>query len=171
MLVDNKSYRHIYFADVAKGFLLLLLIAQLFLNSGIYLFAGGLCLALVIPRLQVPHKPSVFTILFLYHFIQVSAGIWLTNYLGKDIDYRSPHAGIAILCCYAGLFALFYPVIYYHNKIPVVSRVVLLKHANKLSIDRTFQAYIVIFFVMNTLNGLAFLFTGLTQIIISLIKV
>ena len=167
----NRRYKSVYFADDAKGFLLLLLIAQLFLNNGIYLFFGGICLALLFSRLQIPFKPGVFTIIFLYHFIQSSAGVWLSNYLGEDINFKSPMAGTAMLSCYAGLFALFIPIIYFTNKIPPLSRASLLKQANNLSIEKTFQIYVIMFFIMNTLSGVAFLFTGLTQIIISLLKV
>jgi hypothetical protein len=160
--------RYINFDEGAKSFLLLLLIAQLFFTNGIYLFTGALCFATIIYYLQQPYKPTVFSIIFIYHFIQVAAGVWLSNYLGKDINYRSPNIATAILVGYVGLMIMFAPIIYYQNKIPVISLKTLQLHAVKLSINKTYKAYIIGFFAMNALTGVAFLFPGLTQIIFSL---
>jgi len=167
MLMDKK----IYFDDGAKGFLLLLLFGQLFLNSGIYLFFGAICFAIVLYNLQQPYKPAVFTIIFLYHFIQVSAGIWLSNYLGKDINYRSGHSDAATIAGYTGLLVMFSPIIYFQNKIPTVSLETLRAHAGKLSIDKTFKAYIIAFFVTNALAGVALSLGGWAQIVLSFVNI
>lgn len=138
--------RKIYFEDGAQGLLLLALLSQFFFNNGIYLFVGALVFGFLFNKLQIPYKPSIFTIIFLFHFIQISAWVWMTNYLGVDINYRSPNSGMAVLMAYGGLIALLLPVIYFHNKIPPVSLETLRKHANKLSINKTFIAYVVAFF-------------------------
>jgi len=163
--------RKIYFDDGARGYLLLFLIAQLFLNNGIYLFFGAICFALVVYNLQQPYKPAVFTMIFLYHFIQVSAGIWLSNYLGKDINYRSDHADIATLAAFTGLGLMFSPIIYFQNKVPDLSLETLKIHAEKLSITKTFQAYLIAFVVANSLGGIALTLGGLAQVTLSLINV
>lgn len=163
--------KRIYFDDGAQGFLLLLLIGQFFFNNGIYLVMGGICFAIIVSKLQQPYKPSVFTIIFIYHFMQVSAGIWLSNYLGSDINYRSPNTGMAIALGYVGLMIMFIPIIYFQDKLPTISLHTLKAHAERLSITRTFQAYLVAFFIANSLTATAFLFSGLTQIIFSIIKV
>lgn len=163
--------RKIYFDTGAQGLLLLLLISQFFFNNGIYLFVGALVFAFLIDRLQQPYKPSIFTILLIYHFIQISAWIWMTNYLGVDVNYKSPHSGIAILLAYGGLISLLLPVIYFHNKIPPVSFKTLKRHADRLSIQKTFIAYVIAFFSMNALGAAAFAFSGLTQIIFSIVKI
>ncbi len=148
--------------------LLLLLVFQLFFSNGILLFIGMAIFFILINNLQQPFKPSVFSIILLYHFIQISAGIWQCNYLGVDINYRATNTFYAILISYIGLLFLFLPIIYYQNKIPALSKEILLKHANKLSLDKTFKVYVISFFIMNALTGIAFLFPTLTQIIFSL---
>ena len=163
--------RKIYFDSGAQGLLLLLMLSQLFFNNAIYLTIGALVFAFMISRLQIPYKPSIFTIVFLYHFIQISAWVWMVNYLDVDIDYKSPHSGTAVLMAYLGLIFLLGPVIYFNNKLPNVTFAILKKHADKLSIRKTFVAYVIAFFSMNALGAVAFSFAGLTQIIYSLVNV
>ena len=161
----------IYLDDGTKGFLIILLISQLFFTNGIILFAGMVIFLMLMNVLQQPYKPSVFTVMLFYHFLQISAGIWESNYLGKDINYRSDSTQYAIIACYIGLLFLFLPIAYYQNKIPAVSLQQLKKHADKISIDKTFRVYIISFFTMNALIGVAFLVPSLTQIIFSLANI
>jgi hypothetical protein len=158
----------IYFEDSTKMLLLLLLVFQLFFSNGILLFAGLAIFFILISNLQQPFKPSVFSIILLYHFIQISAGIWQCNFLEKDINYRATNTFYAVLMSYIGLLFLFLPIIYYQNKIPSLSKATLLRHADKLSLDKTFRVYVISFFVMNALTGIAFLIPSLAQIIFSL---
>lgn len=163
--------RRIYFDSSAQGLLVLLMLSQLFFSNAIYLTIGALVFGFIIIRLQIPYKPSVFTIIFLYHFIQISAWVWMVNYVGVNMNYKSPHSGLAILLAYLGLMVLLGPVIYFNNKLPNVSLATLKKHADKLSIQKTFIAYVVAFFSMNALGAAAFSFAGLTQVIYSLVNI
>lgn len=167
----NTAYKYLRFDSGSMGFLILLLGAQFFFNNGIYLFFGAIVFGLVGYHLQKPFRPAVFTIIFLYHFVQVSAGVWLSNYLGKDINFRSPYLGVATIASFVGLVMLFAPIIYFNNKIPVRDSEVLRKFANSLSTRKTFYAYLVAYFALNALGAMAFLFAGFTQLIFSLVKV
>lgn len=158
----------VYFDDGAKSFLIIFLLSQLFFTNGILLFGGMLVFYMLMVRLQQPFKPSVFTIILIYHFIQISAGVWQSNYLGKDINYRSDSTMTATIASYAGLIFLFGPIIYYQNKIPALNLQKLTKHADRLSIDKTFNVYLATFFGMGALQGIAFAVPALTQIILSL---
>ncbi len=163
--------KKIFFDEGAKGFFILFLLAQLFLNNGIYLFFGTICFAVILFNLQQPYKPAIFTLIFLYHFIQISAGIWLSNYLGKDINYRSEHLDTATVAGYVGLIVMFSVIIYFQNKIPTLSVNKLIVHANRLSINKTFKAYIVAFIISNGLAGIALTLGGLAQISLSLVNI
>ena len=163
--------RKIHFDDAAKGLLVIILISQLFLTNGILLFAGTAIFFVLFSKLQQPFKPSVFTIMLFYHFLQISAGIWLSNYLGKDINYRSPSSTYAIITANIGLLFLFLPIIYYQNKIPSLSNEQFKKYANRLSIDRTLKAYVIIFFSMSVLNIVSSFIPSLSQIFISLANI
>jgi hypothetical protein len=158
----------VYVEDSAKMLLGLLLISQLFFSNGILLFAGMAIFFLLVSNLQQPFKPSIFTIILLYHFIQISAGIWQCNYLEKPLNFRANSTIYAIICSYVGLLFLFCPIIYYQNKIPAINLNIFKKHADKLSIDKTFRVYIISFFAMNALTGIAFLLPSLTQVIFSI---
>ena len=161
----------IYFDEGTKGFLLLVLISQLFFTNGIILFLGMIIFFMLINVLQQPYKPSVFTIMLFYHFLQISAGIWESNYLNQDINYRSPSSEYATVASYIGLLFLFLPVVYYQNKLPALSLNILKKHADRISIEKTFKAYVIGFFAMNALSGVAFFIPSLAQIIISLTNI
>ena len=158
----------IYFDDASRGFLLLVLISQLFFTNGIVLFVGMIIFFLLINVIQQPYKPSVFTIMLFYHFLQISAGIWESNYLDKDINYRSPSTEYATIAAYIGLLFLFLPIVYYQNKLPALTLSMLKKHADRIAIDKTFRVYVIGFFAMNALTGVAFFIPSLTQIILSL---
>lgn len=168
---SNIKYKRIFFDEGAKGILIIIFIGQLFLTNGGYLFFGAACLGFCLYNLQQPLKPSIFTIIFLYHFMQISANIWLSNYLGKDINFRSDHTDSATIFSYIGLFFMFIPIIYYQNKIPLLSLNDLRKHSYRLSIQKCFRAYIIAFFVANSLGGVAFVIPGLSQVIFSILNV
>lgn len=167
--MKNIAYKKISFDDGAQMFIILLLFSQLFFTNGIYLFFGGLCFWGIFSNIQQPLKPSVFTIIFIYHFIQIAAGIWMSNYFGKDINYRSAHTDMATIFGFAGLVIMFLPIIYYQNKIPNISMNTLRKHAERLSIKKSFHAYVTAFFVANALGSLTFAIAGFSQIIVSII--
>ena len=158
----------IYFDDATRGFLMLVLISQLFFTNGILLFIGMIIFFILISLLQQPYKPSVFTVMLFYHFLQISAGIWESNYLNKDINYRSPNTEYAIIASYIGLLFLFLPIAYFQNKIPPLSLEKLKQYADRISIEKTFRVYVIAFFAMNALTGVAFFIPSLTQIIFSL---
>ncbi len=167
----NVRNKFIKFDDGAQGFLVLLLFSQLFFTNGAYLFLGYLILGFVIYQLQQPLKPSVFSIIFLYHFLQIAANIWLSNYTGKDLNFRSYHMSEATVFSFIGLFVMFIPIIYYQHKIPTVSLESLRKYSYQLSIEKSFKAYIIAFFIANALGGIAFVLPGLSQLIISLMNI
>lgn len=158
----------INFDDGAKGFLIVLLLAQFFFTNGIVLMCGMAVFFILMYNLQQPYKPSVFTIMLFYHFIQISAGVWLSNYLNEDINYRSSSTLNAIVAAYIGLLFLFLPIIYYQNKIPKLTLKQLKIHADRLSIDKTFRVYVIGFFAMNAISGIVFIVPSLAQILISI---
>ncbi len=171
ILVNTLKQRRILFDIDAQGLLLMLVLSQLFFSNALLLTFGALLFGFMISRLQIPYKPSVFTVVFIFHFIQISAWVWMVNYMDVDINFKSPHSEIAIWLAYVGLVVLLAPVIYFNNKIPPLDFSVLKRHADKLSIRKTFVAYVISFFSLNALGAVAFSFSGLSQIIISLVNV
>ena len=171
----NKEYniisKSIRLDDGAQAFLLTLFFSQLFFSNGIYLFLGTVCFAFIVYYLQQPLKPSIFTLMFIYHLLQVMSGVWLSNFLERDINFRSYSTDTATIFSYIGLIFLFAPIIYYQRKIPSVSLATLQKHAARLSIQKSFKVYVVGFFAMNALAGVAFVVPGLTQVIFSFVNI
>lgn len=155
----------------ARVILFLFLVLQLLFINGFYLFAGILCLYFISYNLQQAYKPSVFTIIFIFHLIQIIAAVWFCNYLEKDIDFRAKEQGTATLVSLAGLVVMFAPVIYFQNKIPSISFATFKKYADELSIDKTFRVYVVAFIILGFLGSVRFLLEGYTQIIVSLVVV
>lgn len=155
--------------ESVKAILFFLLLSQLFFVNGMYLVACVAVFYIGFYNLQQPHKPGIFTLIFIYHFLQIIAGVWLSVYLDDDINFRSPFGGSATIINLIGLVIMFAPIIYYHHKLPQLSRLQLLQHANELSINKSFYAYIAAFFIASTLQGLRFMFEGFTEVIVSIV--
>lgn len=158
----------ILFDDSSKYFLLLLLLMQFIFTDGYLLFGGMLIFFFIFYNIQQPYKPSIFTIILIYHFIQISAAVWQSNSLGLDVNYRSPNNSTAITVSFLGLLAIFLPIIFYQNKIPKLNLLKLKEHAYKLSTRKTFRTYIISLVVINLFGIVAAFAPALRQIILSL---
>ncbi len=161
----------IKFDDASAAFLVLFLLAEFFFTNGILLFCGFVLFYFLFYNLQQAYKPSVFTIILIYHFLQITAAIWQSNYLGVDINFRSDHMIYAIVVCYVGLLMLFSPIIYYQNRIPVIKLSDLKRHAVRLSTDKAMRMYVISFFGMNALWVVASFVPSLIQIFFSLANI
>lgn len=163
--------KHIKIDEQSKFFLVVILISLLLFNNGIYMFVPTAILYIILYNLQQPLKPAVFSLVVITHFMSIIAGVWLANYLEKDINYRSPSQADAIIASSIGLIFLVAPIYYFQNKIPEQTKASLKKYADLFSVEKVMYAYIISYFTFNALAGVAFLFGGLTQIIVSLVKV
>lgn len=168
----NSSVRglksKIVFDQNIYPFIIVLIISQFAFLNGLYLFFGLSVFFIVFFIIQIPFKPTIFTIVFSYHMVQILSGIWLCNYLGKEINYRSEFLGQATLFSYLGLIVLLIPVYYVHKRLPQVKPDLLNQFSNQLSTRRVMEVYILMFFLSLSLSALAFQFSGLTQIIFSI---
>jgi hypothetical protein len=158
----------ILFDDSSKHLLFLLVLLQLLFTDGILLFGGMIVFFYLFYNLQQPYKPSIFTVILVYHFIQISAAVWQSNSLGLGINYRSPNTSTAVIASFVGLLALFLPIIYYQNKIPKLNLAKLKEQASKLSIRKTFRAYVTALIIISLLSGIGALVPSLRQIVYSL---
>lgn len=152
-------------------FILALVLLQNLYPNGFYLFASYAIGLLLFSRLSQPYKPAVFTIIALNHLLQIIAGTWLANYLGKDINYRSFYSDRAVLLSLTGMVCMFAPIIYEQSKLKKLSLHQFKMQAWRLSTKKTLYCYIIALAVTSTLAGLAFVFSGLTQIILSVVKI
>ena len=157
--------------DWSKAILFLILLIQLLFINGLYLITCTLCFLVIIYNLQQPHKTSVFSILLIYHFVQIISGVILSTYLGIDINAFTANMGPATLLSLIGLICLFSPIIYFQNKMPAINFGTLKKHSYQLSINRTYYAYIVAFVVVFLLTAIQFFYAGFAQVITSIIKI
>ena len=148
-----------------------LILAQNLLMNGYYLFACYLLGLFLFNHLSQPFKPAVFTIIALNHLLQIVSGIWLANYLEKDINYRSIYTDRAIILSLVGMVCLFAPVIYEQNKLKKLNFNQLKVFSLKLSTQKTLYLYVAALFITSILSGLAFVFSGFTQIILSVVKI
>lgn len=155
----------------AKAILILILLAELFLINGIYLILCTVCAYFILINLLQPFKSSVFTLLFIYHVLQIGCGILFYTYQGVDIDYKVPNTSTATIACVIGVFILFLPIIYYINKMPAIALETLKKHASLLSINKSFYAYMIAFFAAGFLSGIRFYYPGLASTLTTLINV
>ena len=174
-LVNTKplnylSSKKIFLDDESRVIFIIVLFSQLLLPNGYYLFASLLTIYIIFYNLQQPLKSGVFTVIALNHFAQIIAAVWQANSVNKDINFRSHSMSDATIASLFGLVCMFLPIIYFQNKLPVISLERLRKDANKFSTDKTFNCYLVAFLTTSTLSSVAFVFGGLTQVIFSLVK-
>jgi hypothetical protein len=163
--------KHIKIDEQSKFFLVVILLSLLLFNNGLYLFLPALVLYFILYNFQQPNKPAVFSLVVVQHFFNISAAVWLANYLGRDVNYRSPSHATAIVASSIGLIFLMAPVYYFQNKIPAQTKASLRRYADRFSSEKVMYTYIISYFIASSLGGLAFLFGGLTQVIFSLVKI
>ena len=138
--------------------------SMLLFNNGIYLFVPLAILYIILYYLQQPFMPAVFSLVAIQHFVNITAGVWLANYLEKDINYRSLSSATAIIASAIGLIFLLAPVFYFQNKLPAQTRFSLKAYVDKLSSKKVMYAYIVAYFAASSLGLSAFLFSGFTKL-------
>jgi len=141
------------------------------MNNGFYIFLPLLTVLALLYHLQQPFKPGVFSLIVFQHFLQIAAGVWLCNYLDKDINYDTPSRSVATVASCVGLVFLMLPIVYIHNRMPKQSFASLRNSVSQFSSQKVMYAYIISFFIASSLGSMAFLFGGLTQVIFSFVKV
>lgn len=156
--------------EISSFFLISICLILLLFENGIYLCLPVVTVYLLLYMLQQPYKPGVFSLVVFQHFLQISAAVWLCNYLDKDIDYNTASRSTATIASCVGLCFLMAPIIYFQNKIPAQSRVSLIQSVQKFSTQKVLYLYVISFFISAFLGSIAFLFGGVTQIIISIVK-
>lgn len=157
--------------EQSQFFLLVFCLGLLLFNNGFYLFFPVAVIYVLLYQLQQPYKPGIFSLIAMQHFLQIAAGVWLCNYLGKDINYNTASRATAIVASSVGLCFLLGPIVYYQGKIPAQSRKSLYECVRNFSTQKVMNLYIIAFFTASSLGSIAFIFGGLTQVIFSLVKV
>ena len=169
--LNAKGRNRIAFDQESKVIFFIILVSQLLLGNGFYLFTCVLTIYFIFYYLQQPLKPGVFTLIAFNHFLQIIAGIWEANNVNKDINFRSVNMSEATIASCIGLLFMFSPIIYFQNKLPSLSLQRLKKEAYKLSTGNTFNCYLAAFFITSFLSSIAFALGGFTQVIFSLVKI
>lgn len=152
-------------------FLFTAVLSSLLFANGLYLFACFTTLLLLFYQLLGPYRTGVFPLILIQHILQIVATVIQANFLGKDINYRSPESGTAIILSLIGMVFLFIPILFVQKKIAYVTLIDLQKYAEQISTEKCMYFYIGSFFIATSLSGIAFLFPGITQIILSTIKI
>ncbi|MEJ7587816.1 MAG: hypothetical protein WKI04_09685 [Ferruginibacter sp.] len=156
--LDNLSYFFLF------GFVLSMLIFE----NGFYLFVCLFTLVLLFFQVQQPYRTGVFTLILVQHILQIITSVFQANYLDEVINYRSSENSTAILLSLVGVVALFAPILYFQNKLPRVNLQDFRDSAGVLSTEKCMYLYITAFFISSSLSAVAFLFSGVTQIIFRL---
>jgi len=163
--------KHIKVDEMSMVFIVGALLMCLVMQNGFYIFLPLLTFFVLIYFVQQPYKPGVFSLIVFQHYLQIAAGVWLCNYLDRDIDYNTPSRSTATVASCIGLAFLMLPVIYFQAKIPKQSFQSLKDSVSKFSSEKVMYAYIASFFIASSLGSVAFAFGGLTQVIFSFVKV
>jgi hypothetical protein len=167
--MDNKA--RIVSDEFTKLSIVGLVVVQLALANGLYLFLCYAVLFFLMYHLSQPYKPAIFTVVAINHMVQILPGIWLANYLDKDLNYRAIYTERATILSLIGLIFLFAPLMYQQNKIKRLSLNEFKVQASRLSTNRTLNCYLIALAITTVLTGVAFLYAGFTQIILSVVKI
>lgn len=157
--------------SISYFFLFGLVLSMLIFANGFYLFACLITLVLLFFQVQRPFQTGAFTLILFQHVVQIIASVFQVNYLGKDINGLSPENSTAIMLSLIGVTTLFIPILYVHNTLPKVTLQHFRKSGSSLSTEKSMYFYIAAFFVTSALSAVAFFFSGITQVIISLVKI
>jgi len=165
------KFRPIQLDEISVFFIACLVFSQLLFANGIYLFACTAVFVSLFFLLQQRLKPGIFAFMMMQHILQIIAAVWQSNYLDKDINYRTPENSTAIYLSLIGVVFLFVPLIFAQIKLPYYSFNDIKKSANELSTDKVMRAYLISFFVASALASIAFVYPPFTQILFNLIKI
>ncbi len=157
--------------EISKFFLFGLVLSTLMFANGFYLFACTATFVVLFFYVQQPFRSGMFALLLLQHFLQIIATVFYCNYLGENINFRSSESGRAIVLSLVGLVVLLSPVLYFQHKLPRITAKDFRNFASTLSTDKAMYFYVAAFFITSSLGAVAFLFSGFTQIIFSLVKI
>lgn len=146
-------------------------LCQFFLPNAVYLFACFAVFIILFFYVQQMYKPGVFSVILVQHFLQVVAGVWLANNLGKEINFRSQNVTTATIASLVGIVVLFLPIVNVQKKIPVFSLAQFRAFSYEFSTRKIFNCYLIAFIVTTSLSAVAFAIPGITQVIISVIKI
>jgi hypothetical protein len=171
MSLDNIQLRTLVFDQESKVIFVILILSQLFFPNGFYLFICLAVFAILFYYVQLPLKPAVFTLVLLNHFSQIISAVWQANYVDSSINFRAPFMSQAIVASVIGMAFLFFPIIYYQKKLPILSLNDLKKEAFKLSTANTLNCYIAFYFVASFISLNAFDYGGITQVLFSIANV
>lgn len=163
--------KHIKIDEMSMVFIIGSLLMCLVMQNGFYVFLPLFTFFVLIYFVQQPYKPGVFSLIILQHYLQIAAGVWLCNYIDQDINYNTPSRSTAVTACCIGLTFLVAPIVYVQSKIPKQTFESLKDSVSRFSSQKVMYAYIISFFVASGLGSIAFVFGGLTQVIISFVKV
>jgi len=105
--MDNKP--RIVSDELTKLSIVGLVLVQLVLANGLYLFLCYAVLFYLLYNLSQPYKPAIFTIVAINHMVQILPGIWLANYVGKDLNFRAFYTDKATILSLVGVLFLFAP--------------------------------------------------------------
>ena len=163
----KSIHTKIEYDNLSVLFFIFLLLIQFLFPNNIYNIIGISIIYILINKIQIPHKSSIFSLHLFYHMMQIMSGVWLCNYLEVDLTYKSQFTPWATLVSYAGVIFIYIPIIYFQNKVPNYSLEKIRNWSLELSTKRTMELYIIFFFITNSLALIAFSYSGLTQIIVS----
>lgn len=156
----------------SKGIFFCFTVCQLFLANGLYLFACVATFLIMFFLIQQAFVSGVFIVMLMSHILQIIAGVWLCNYLGNDINYRSPETGVATIASLIGVVFLFLPIIYVQTKLPKINITDIRNSVNELSTEKTMYCYLASFFFLTFLGLLvSSTMSGISQIVFSLAKI
>lgn len=122
-------------------------------------------------NLTETYKPNVFTITSIYHVTQIIAGVWYCNYLMLDIDYRSGNISTVTIVSVFGVLCLYFPLIMIQSNLPSLTSFEFEDISKRLSIDKVLYFYVVSTLVTSAVTGIAFIYPGITQVLISISKI
>jgi len=155
----------------SKFIFFLIVLCQLFFANGLYLFACVITFLVMCYFVQQAYGTGVFTVILAQHILQIIAGVWLCNYLGNDINYRSPETGVATVASLVGVCCLFLPIIYVQGNMPRITMADVRRSVEQFSTEKTLYCYIGSFFLTASLGVFAASLAGFAQIVYSIVKI
>ncbi|HLZ89585.1 MAG TPA: hypothetical protein VKQ52_20165 [Puia sp.] len=166
--MNITSRYKIQFVGITNVVIMGALVLVAFLSNGIYLLACLATIYLVMMLLWRSHRPGILVFAFVMQWTQIAAYVVWMNVMGKDINFLSPHAGIAVLMSCLGVLVMALVLSQRVNSLPIPSSEQLSAQAKLINEKKMLMLYLFSTFF---LGGIGFILgpsSGFAQILITL---
>lgn len=146
-------------------------LSMLFLDNGLFMMCILLTFYALLLILWRSHRPGILVFAFLMQWTQVAAFVLWMDILGRNINWYSPHAGIAVVMSCVGLVVMAGVLAQSIAGLPIPSLEQLRQQAQLINEKKILILYLLSTFFLGGVGFVVGASSGLAQIVMTLASV